>query len=67
MKKNCRSGRTCFYNNYKRLGEFLYDFEGQGISFIFKSHPSANNWSHRNPYVMKGSMVVPMKYVKAWT
>lgn len=67
MKKNCISGRNCFYNNYKTLGEFLYDFEGQGISFKFKSVPVANNWSHRNPYVIKGSNVVPMKYVKAWT
>ena len=67
MKQKCISGRNCFYNNYKTLGEFLYDFEGQGISFKFKSVPVANNWSHRNPYVIKGSNVVPMKYVKAWT
>ena len=67
MKHKCINGRNCFYNNYKTLGEFLYDFEGQGISFKFKSVPVANNWSHRNPYVIKGSNVVPMKYVKAWT
>ena len=77
MKRNCRTNRVCFYDNYKTLGDFVYDFQGQGISFQFMSvsangrtwsaYDVAKNWSHGNPYVSKGLSTVPMKYVKAWT
>ena len=77
LKKNCRSDRVCFYDKYKQLGDFVHDFKGQGISFQFKSvsvngrtwsaYDVANNWTNRNPYVLKGLSTVPMKYVKAWT
>jgi uncharacterized protein (DUF3084 family) len=68
----CPPNRGCFANNWKRLGNFVDDFDGKGTSFQFKkigrynTWTVANSWTNPNPYVSNGSTVAPMKYVKRY-